>query len=254
MMGYIVRTYRKRIIIDVVSVGMLLLAVGLILLMHRYMGDVKSIYLPEEKTTGMPFNIGFRWSVILGMIGVILIQVVMYVWTYCSKSWKLFTWATGIWIYSAIVFEYVSSSSKLDIFFILRDDLQYSNPDIIYFVWTKINMLVYAILFVIGFIYLSKWLFGTNEKSSTTLKVRKFVPIIFIILGALILAVETYKNSWYLISCIVTSMVSWRLLGKLEKACEPYMDEEISDSLVVLIFGFLLDFFIEELSYKDPDE
>ena len=32
------------------------------------------------------------------------------------------------------------------------------------------------------------------------------------------------------------------------------MDEEISDSLVVLIFGFLLDFFIEELSYKDPDE
>ena len=32
------------------------------------------------------------------------------------------------------------------------------------------------------------------------------------------------------------------------------MDEEISDSLVVLIFGILLDFFIEELSYKDPDE
>ena len=49
-------------------------------------------------------------------------------------------------------------------------------------------------------------------------------------------------------------MVSWRLLSKLEKVCEPYMDEEISDSLVVLIFGFLLDFFIEELSYKDPDE
>ena len=59
------RTYKKRIITDVVSVGMLLLAVGLILLMHRYMGDVKSIYLPEAKTTGMPFNIGFRWSVIL---------------------------------------------------------------------------------------------------------------------------------------------------------------------------------------------
>ena len=75
------RTYKKRIITDVVSVGMLLLAVGLILLMHRYMGDVKSIYLSEVKTTGMPFNIGFRWSVILGMIGVILIQVVMYVWT-----------------------------------------------------------------------------------------------------------------------------------------------------------------------------
>ena len=35
------RTYKKRIITDVVSVGMLLLAVGLILLMHRYMGDVK---------------------------------------------------------------------------------------------------------------------------------------------------------------------------------------------------------------------
>ena len=51
------RTYKKRIITDVVSVGMLLLAVGLILLMHRYMGDVKSIYLPEAKTTGMPFNI-----------------------------------------------------------------------------------------------------------------------------------------------------------------------------------------------------
>ena len=29
------RTYKKRIITDVVSVGMLLLAVGLILLMHR---------------------------------------------------------------------------------------------------------------------------------------------------------------------------------------------------------------------------
>ena len=83
---------------------------------------------------------------------------------------------------------------------------------------------------------------------------RKFVPVIFIILGTLILVVETYKNSWYLISCIVASMVSWRLLSKLEKVCEPYMDEEISDSLVVLIFGFLLDFFIEELSYKDPDE
>ena len=144
------RTYKKRIITDVVSVGMLLLAVGLILLMHRYMGDVKSIYLPEAKTTGMPFNIGFRWSVILGMIGVILIQVVMYVWTYCNKNWKLFTWATGIWIYSAIVFEYVSSSSKLGFFFILRDNLQYSNPDIIYSVWAKANMLVYAILFVIG--------------------------------------------------------------------------------------------------------
>ena len=150
------RTYKKRIITDVVSVGMLLLAVGLILLMHRYMGDVKSIYLPEAKTTGMPFNIGFRWSVILGMIGVILIQVVMYVWTYCNKNWKLFTWATGIWIYSAIVFEYVSSSSKLGFFFILRDNLQYSNPDIIYSVWAKANMLVYAILFVIGLIYLSK--------------------------------------------------------------------------------------------------
>lgn len=146
------RTYKKRIITDVVSVGMLLLAVGLILLMHRYMGDVKSIYLPEAKTTGMPFNIGFRWSVILGMIGVILIQVVMYVWTYCNKNWKLFTWATGIWIYSAIVFEYVSSSSKLGFFFILRDNLQYSNPDIIYSVWAKANMLVYAILFVIGLI------------------------------------------------------------------------------------------------------
>ena len=176
------RTYKKRIITDVVSVGMLLLAVGLILLMHRYMGDVKSIYLPEAKTTGMPFNIGFRWSVILGMIGVILIQVVMYVWTYCNKNWKLFTWATGIWIYSAIVFEYVSSSSKLGFFFILRDNLQYSNPDIIYSVWAKANMLVYAILFVIGLIYLSKWLFGTNEKSPTTPKVRKFVPVIFIIL------------------------------------------------------------------------
>ena len=209
------RTYKKRIIIDVVSVGMLLLAVGLILLMHRYMGDVKSIYLPEAKTTGMPFNIGFRWSVILGMIGVILIQVVMYVWTYCNKNWKLFTWATGIWIYSAIVFEYVSSSSKLGFFFILRDNLQYSNPDIIYSVWAKANMLVYAILFVIGLIYLSKWL-------------RKFVSVIFIILGTLILVVETYKNSWYLISCIVASMVSWRLLSKLEKVCEPYMDEEIS--------------------------
>ena len=150
------RTYKKRSITDVVSVGMLLLAVGLILLMHRYMGDVKSIYLPEAKTTGMPFNIGFRWSVILGMIGVILIQVVMYVWTYCNKNWKLFTWATGIWIYSAIVFEYVSSSSKLGFFFILRDNLQYSNPDIIYSVWAKANMLVYAILFVIGLIYLSK--------------------------------------------------------------------------------------------------
>ena len=230
------RTYKKRIITDVVSVGMLLLAVGLILLMHRYMGDVKSIYLPEAKTTGMPFNIGFRWSVILGMIGVILIQVVMYVWTYCNKN------------------EYVSSSSKLGFFFILRDNLQYSNPDIIYSVWAKANMLVYAILFVIGLIYLSKWLFGTNEKSPTTPKVRKFFPVIFIILGTLILVVETYKNSWYLISCIVASMVSWRLLSKLEKVCEPYMDEEISDSLVVLIFGFLLDFFIEELSYKDPDE
>lgn len=248
------RTYKKRIITDAVSVGMLLLAVGLILLMHRYMGDVKSIYLPEAKTTGMPFNIGFRWSVILGMIGVILIQVVMYVWIYCNKNWKLFTWATGIWIYSAIVFEYVSSSSKLGFFFILRDNLQYSNPDIIYSVWAKANMLVYAILFVIGLIYLSKWLFGTNEKSPTTPKVRKFVPVIFIILGTLILVVETYKNSWYLISCIVASMVSWRLLSKLEKVCEPYMDEEISDSFVVLIFGFLLDFFIEELSYKDPDE
>lgn len=248
------RTYKKRIITDAVSVCMLLLAVGLILLMHRYMGDVKPIYLPEAKTTGMPFNIGFRWSVILGMIGVILIQVIMYVWTYCSKNWKLFTWATGIWIYSAIVFEYVSSSSKLGFFFILRDDLQYSNPDIIYSVWTKINMLVYAILFAIGLIYLSKWIFSINKKSPTTLKMRKFVPIIFIILGALILGVETYKNSWYLISCVVTSVISWSLLSKLEKVCEPYMDEEISDSLVVLIFGFLLDFLIEELSYKDPDE
>lgn len=116
------RTYKKRIITDVVRVGMLLLAVGLILLMHRYMGDVKSIYLPEAKTTGMPFNIGFRWSVILGMIGVILIQVVMYVWTYCNKNWKLFTWATGIWIYSAIVFEYVSSSSKLGLRYIYEQN------------------------------------------------------------------------------------------------------------------------------------
>ncbi len=115
------------------------------------------------------------------------------------------------------MFEYVSSSSKLGFFFILRDNLQYSNPDIIYSVWAKANMLVYAILFVIGLIYLSKWLFGTNEKSPTTPKVRKFVPVIFIILGTLILVVETYKNSWYLISCIVASMVSWRLLSKLEK-------------------------------------
>ncbi len=80
------RPYKKRIIINVVSVGMLLLAFGLILLMRRYMGDVKPIYFPEVKTTGMPFNIGFRWSVILGMIGVILIQMVMYVWTYCNKN------------------------------------------------------------------------------------------------------------------------------------------------------------------------
>ena len=42
------RTYKKRIITDVVSVGMLLLAVGLILLMHRYMGN----FLPGQREYG----------------------------------------------------------------------------------------------------------------------------------------------------------------------------------------------------------
>ena len=43
------RTYKKRIVTDVVSVGMLLLAVGLILLMHRYMGDVSQFIFQRQK-------------------------------------------------------------------------------------------------------------------------------------------------------------------------------------------------------------
>lgn len=152
--------------------SILILAGVLIFLMHKYMGDVEAVYIPEEKVYGMPLHIGFRWSVALGMLGVILIVV-------------------------------------------------------------------------IGVIYLAYWLLGVNIEDSKITRLLHYLSVICIVAGTVLLALESYCAPWYFVACAFTSVISWIVLRKIEKICEPYMDEEMTDTVLYTCIEPLLDFFME---------
>ena len=58
-----------------VNVFILLSTISVILLcylMHRYVGEIRSEYLSEEGVFAIPFNIGFRSSVLFGAVAIVL--------------------------------------------------------------------------------------------------------------------------------------------------------------------------------------
>ena len=240
-----IKIAKKRVMMDIITMSMLILAGVLIFLMHKYMGDVEAVYIPEEKVYGMPLHIGFRWSVALGMLGVILIQVVMYVWSYCKKGERILILMSSIWLDTVIIFDSVSDISKNKWFFILRDDLKCRNLNTFFSIWDDINSFEVLVVVVIGVIYLTYWLLGVNIEDSKITRLLHYLSVICIVAGIVLLALESYCAPWYFVTCAFTSVISWIVLRKIEKICEPYMDEEMADTVLYTCIEPLLDFFME---------
>ena len=212
-----VLTMNKRIFVNALIAVSVVIAGILMIAMNQLMGPIDRQYYPQEDVYGIPFNIGFKWSAVLGMCGAILFQCSLYAMVSCKRKWKPLVCMAGIWLYGAIVFPIINANSRTFIMLSMRERGYNFGFDIIG-VWDYFSLFSYLVLGVICFIFLWKW-FAVRpgdgcEKKST---MNRMMIIIWGILGLVLLFLKSFTNPWYPVLCGFTCVAVWFLLGLLEK-------------------------------------
>lgn len=198
------------------------IGIGLIALMKLFVIEATAVYLPKENAYGYPFNFGFRWSTILGMIAIILIQSSMYAMVSFRKKYKIVTWIFGIWLQCAIVFNDVFISSRIYSFLYFRDNGFESISEVIDSKWDYMNNISWSVIGIIGLMYFSKWLgvnFRKNERR--TKPILNILMLILVVCGIFCLASVSCSNIWYFGICIIFDLMAWIALSILERTV-PY--------------------------------
>lgn len=211
-----VLTMNKRILVNILIAVSVVVAIILMISVNQMMGSIEQQYLPQEGVYGIPLNIGFRWSAVLGMCGAIIFQCSLYAMVSCKRKWKSFVCMAGIWLYGIIVLPAINSNSRICIIIRLRD----WGCDIVEAIriWDYLSLFSYLVLGVICFIFLWKWIAvrpddGCEKKSI----LNRMMIIIWGVCGIVLLFLKSFTNPWYLGLCGFTCVVVWFLLGFLER-------------------------------------
>lgn len=206
----------KKNLVNILITVSVVVAIILMITMNQLMGTINQQYILEEDVYGTPFNIGFRWSAILGMFGVIIYQCALYAMVSCNRKWKWFVCLTGIWLYSVIVFHPIEANSRIFIMISLRDRGYVIADGIV--IWNSLRMLACLVLGILSLFFFWKWTpFSSNEDLGRKSFSKGVLTIILGLLGIIILFLRSFTNPWYIELCGITSAVTWFLLVLLEK-------------------------------------
>ena len=188
-------------------------------LMHKYVGEIRQVYVPEEDIYALAFNIGFRWSSLLGMVAIVLFQTALYISASCEKKYFYEILVSGIWGANAIIFPLIESSSRIYFYLRLRDDYGYDLDFGFYRVWNYMGYGINLIVAVLVIRYFYKWLF--YEESSIVVERKthnkwNLLALIMGVIGSVLLVIRSFTNIWYILLCAGTIAVSWFVLKKVE--------------------------------------
>ena len=201
-----------------VNVFILLSTISVILLcylMHRYVGEIRSEYLSEEGVFAIPFNIGFRSSVLFGAVAIVLFQLVLYAAANCNKTYFYDAWLSGVWFANAILFPEIAGNSK--IFFCFRDNNRAFLTTEWYKIWNGLSVGIYVVVALIILKYLFILLFQSGKEVHAKRKACSPFTIIMAIIGLALLILRSYTNLWYIGVCCGTFILSWFVLKQAEK-------------------------------------
>lgn len=207
----------KRNVKNIIILVMLTLGIVFIWIMKKIGVEVIPNYIPEEDVYGIPFNIGFQFSVIFGMLGSLLLQSALYCMVFCQKQWKAFALVSGLWIYFTITPEVIVHNSATFCNIFMREH----GLKRIYFreVFSNLRTVGYILLVIVALIGLYHWFVGTtiNEVDKKKCLIRNLLSVIIGVAGLIILVLLTFTNGWYIGLCVVTSVVSIFVLNYLER-------------------------------------
>lgn len=194
----------KRVIVNLAMVLSMAVAVILMISMNKLAGPVNEVYFPKEGVYGIPYNIGFRWSTILGMCGVILYQCAFYVMAYCKWRWRMPVCLLGLWLYAAIVFPDVSLNSRIFIELNLRD-AGYDAGLFMIRLWNRIGVLPYIVTCIVSMLFIRNRMtgqFDETDMDDTVPTDIEILTVILMVLGVIMLILVSFTNPWYPVSCI----------------------------------------------------
>lgn len=203
------------------SISAVVIAVGLIFMSIRCGSFGLPVWKSFFSIYGVGLDIGFRWSTILGMIGVMLIQLVMYVVIHCRKEWKLYIIAFGYWMDSLILnfrirnntFNYIKF--KLEEYGYREIDLFYAKHDI--------TMLALAVVILNALFFSYRLLMFTSKIDSRKAGSRSgrlawhIFSAVMTVSGLAVLILQSFTSPWYIILCLVSATVSVKLLSSCKE-------------------------------------
>ncbi len=188
------------------------IAILLIYLMQCFGNLRVHYYSTRFSTYGNVLDIGFRPSAILGMIGVIIIQLAMYFAVMCNKNWKIYICAFGFILYNEMIFRDICVDSLNYIGYKIGTGMSFWFPfEYRRDIFIYIVIVVTAIMMIVRLLSMDKYYY--EKKGSRFWQV---VGLVFsgllAVVGFVILLFQTFTHPWYPILCLVTSVVSWVLL------------------------------------------
>lgn len=208
----------KRVVRNMIIICMMFLGIAFIFCMNKIGVEVTPNYIPEEDVYGIPFNIGFQFSTIFGMLGSLLLQLALYSMIFCRKDWKLFVWSVGFWIDFTIAPEVIANHSATFLHIVLRE--QGIKNSGFREVFNNLRFIGFMFLIIVAIIGLYHWFIGTTineEENKKKCHVKNLISVIIGVVGFMILFLFAFKNGWYIGLCLVTNVLSIFALRFLER-------------------------------------
>ena len=229
----------KKLAVKLTGICLVLLAVGLLILVKHIFKESGAPTHKEEGISLIPFDIGFRWSALLGMIAVLLLQAGMYALMHCKREWKLLVWTIGTTFFHVAGYnEYFAYSSGLFLGFQLRERGIAAGIDIAD-IWEKMRLGVLVGITVLC-LYLIYWMIRTKFefKRKQYSKRNVVISCVTIPVSIAFLVLTSYTNPWYLLLCLLFGFIGWLVLCVEEKGWNrlgldelPFFFEDETDEL-----------------------
>lgn len=194
------------------------MGVVLIFLMRRYVNEDWGEFIPAENTYAIPFNIGFRWNTLLGMVGTIILQLAAYTYVGCARRYLLKVISWGVWICNAIIYPIIAANSRIYIDIEVRMRFEQKIGIVLSKIWDNMGYCSYAVLVIYVLVFFIAGFFVLDiQKNKAYLSVTKFIDVFFISMGAIFLIIRSFTNVWYIALCVGTILISYVLLLVFEK-------------------------------------
>lgn len=208
----------KKLAVKLTGLCLVLLAVGLLILV-RYL--FKESGLPvhkEDEISLIPFDIGFSWIALVGMLAVLLLQAGMYALMHCKREWKLLVWTIGTTFFHLAGYnEYFAYSSGLFLKLQLQEREIAAGIDLVG-IWEKMRLGV--LVGITGLcLYLIYWMIQTKFefKRKQYSKRNVVISCVTIPVSIAFLVLTSYTNPWYLLLCLLFGFIGWLVLCVEEK-------------------------------------